>query len=41
LLPLLEGKHDAAALPRAFVCRHWSCRTPVDTLDALRAELTD
>jgi hypothetical protein len=41
LLPLLEGRHDPAAAPRAFVCRHWSCRAPVDSVDGLLAELSD
>jgi uncharacterized protein YyaL (SSP411 family) len=41
LLPLLEGKHVTAALPRAFVCRNWSCRAPVDTPEAVQAELRD
>ncbi|HVS19685.1 MAG TPA: thioredoxin domain-containing protein, partial [Planctomycetota bacterium] len=41
LLPLLESKHDAGAPPRVFVCRHWSCRAPVASVDALLDELTD
>jgi len=41
LLPLLEGKHAAAAAPRAFVCRNWSCRAPVDSVAALASELAD
>ena len=41
LLPLLEGKHDPAAPARTFVCRHWSCRAPVEAVDDLLGELTD
>jgi uncharacterized protein YyaL (SSP411 family) len=41
LLPLLEGKLDPASPPRAFVCRHWSCRAPVDSVDGLIGELTE
>jgi uncharacterized protein YyaL (SSP411 family) len=36
--PLLEGR-ATAGVPTAYVCRHFACRRPVTTPDALRAEI--
>ena len=40
LIPLLEGKTPGAGGARAFVCRSYACRAPVDTPEALGEALT-
>ncbi|MDP4507396.1 thioredoxin domain-containing protein [Nonomuraea turcica] len=37
---LLEGRGTVGGAPAAYVCRGFTCRMPVTTVDALRAELT-
>ncbi|WP_188192592.1 thioredoxin domain-containing protein [Nonomuraea sp. SYSU D8015] len=37
---LLEGRGTVGDAPAAYVCRGFTCRMPVTTVDALRAELT-
>ncbi|QYC44999.1 hypothetical protein Nocox_37225 [Nonomuraea coxensis DSM 45129] len=37
---LLEGRGPIDEAPAAYVCRGFTCRLPVTTVDALRAELT-
>ncbi|MEV8630068.1 thioredoxin domain-containing protein [Streptosporangium sp. NPDC051023] len=39
-VPLLEGRGLAGGVPAAYVCRGFTCRMPVTTPAALRAELT-
>jgi uncharacterized protein len=41
LMPLLDGKFAPGTPPRAFVCRNWSCRAPVETVADLVAALED
>ncbi|WP_236051775.1 thioredoxin domain-containing protein [Nonomuraea cypriaca] len=36
---LLEGRGPVGGAPAAYVCRGFTCRMPVTTVDALRAEL--
>jgi len=38
--PLWEGRAEAGAAGRAYVCHRFVCRAPVDAVDALVAELT-
>ncbi len=38
-VPLLEGKEPVAGKPAAYVCRNFTCQTPVSTADELRAAL--
>jgi uncharacterized protein YyaL (SSP411 family) len=37
--PLLEGRGTVGDAPAAYVCKGFTCRMPVTTVDALRAEL--
>ncbi|MGV9535345.1 thioredoxin domain-containing protein [Streptosporangium sandarakinum] len=39
-VPLLEGRGPVDGVPAAYVCRGFTCRMPVTTPEALRAELT-
>ena len=39
LIPLLKGKQAPAEGARAFVCRNYVCRMPVDDVEGLRAQL--
>jgi uncharacterized protein YyaL (SSP411 family) len=41
LMPLLEGKTAPPNGARAFVCRNYACKSPVDSADALAKELDD
>ena len=38
-VPLLAGRHLVSGAPTAYVCRGFTCRAPVTTLDALREAL--
>ncbi len=38
-IALLEGREPGSAPARAWVCRHWSCREPIDDPAALGREL--
>ncbi|MCE9595531.1 MAG: thioredoxin domain-containing protein [Planctomycetes bacterium] len=38
-MPLLEGREPPSSGARAWVCRNWTCRQPVDSAAALSAEL--
>ena len=40
LLPVAEGKTPGPTGGRAFVCRNYACREPVDTVEALREALS-
>jgi len=40
-MPILEGKRRGESGPRAFVCRNYACKAPVDSVAALRAALED
>jgi uncharacterized protein YyaL (SSP411 family) len=39
LVPLLRDKDAGPRGARAYVCRNWSCRAPVEDPAALQAEL--
>jgi uncharacterized protein YyaL (SSP411 family) len=39
LVPLLSGKDAGPNGARAYVCRNWSCRAPVDDPAALKSEI--
>jgi uncharacterized protein YyaL (SSP411 family) len=39
LMPILKDRSAPAGSARAFVCRHWTCKAPVDTPAALAKEL--
>jgi len=39
LIPLLRDKTPSSKGARAYVCRNWSCGSPADDADALRAEI--
>jgi uncharacterized protein YyaL (SSP411 family) len=40
LLPVAEGKTPGPGGARAYVCRNYACRQPVDTVEALREALS-
>jgi uncharacterized protein YyaL (SSP411 family) len=40
-VPLLAGRERLDGRSAAYVCRHFACRRPVTSPDALRAELAD
>ena len=37
---LLEGREPGSG-PRAYVCRNFTCRVPVDSADALKSQLRE
>ncbi len=39
--PLLEGRDAIDGLPTAYVCRQFTCRRPVTTVEDLRMALDD
>jgi uncharacterized protein len=39
LIPLLAGRGPVDGMPAAYVCRHFTCRAPVTSVDDLRAAL--
>ena len=39
LLPLLEGRTAPEGGARAYVCRNYACMEPVETPEALAAQL--
>ncbi len=41
LMPLLDGKTAEAGKARAYVCRNYACKAPVDTPEALVEQLRD
>jgi hypothetical protein len=41
LMPVLDGKRAGARGARVFVCQNYACQAPVETLEALRAQLAD
>ncbi|MEM7309461.1 MAG: thioredoxin domain-containing protein [Planctomycetota bacterium] len=41
LVPLVEGKTAAEGKARAFVCRNYVCKLPVDDVEGLRKELSN
>jgi uncharacterized protein YyaL (SSP411 family) len=39
-IPLLSYRAQRGGQPTAYVCRHFACKMPVTTADALREQLT-
>jgi uncharacterized protein YyaL (SSP411 family) len=39
LMPVLDGKSAGANGPRVFVCQNYACQAPVESVEALRAQL--